>query len=468
MSNLKLNIPITFEAGAALQIKEDITQSVQNSYGMLTTFNQSATGFNAFVSKLGETKSGLTITENDITLLAETTYIKGPSGTTTRFFTTQNGQASIDTGFLQAIQVTANSLHTTGTDTGNSIDIANGEIKCNGSQSGSSIVFGINDDGYAVLDFKKNNNVLYSLGPEGLLSADFNDVANSYETKILYNTKDIKLHSTPAYGNFFLYFDLSGQMMLQSLQNYAYSLTIIPSHDYNPTIIYQFKSGYKSVGQAIQYYDTKTANVPSYNNKLYKCNTSDLNKLTGYDSTSISFKNNSDNYADGVYIDGTIELVDDYINNDEFQFAGGYACYKDYPKYDDGSTSQNLSTLANIVSQNGIYKQKIITIQNGEIINDNKYIYYSFLLKNPVISDGTVANFNTAMQASDGIYKNTGCEYKALCDNNTGHKLYAPYTGTSPYNNHNKNPQIQKDLSLYDILFDDTNFNGYLTFSNQS
>ena len=64
MSNINLNIPITFEAGSALQIKEDITQSVQDSYGMLSTFNQSATGFNMFLSYLDSTNehySGLSI-----------------------------------------------------------------------------------------------------------------------------------------------------------------------------------------------------------------------------------------------------------------------------------------------------------------------------------------------------------------------------------------------------------------------
>ena len=78
MSNLELNVPITFDAAAALDISYNITQRVQDAEGQMTGFEQSAEGFNMFYSYLGEQKSGLIITNNDITLSANKTYIKVP------------------------------------------------------------------------------------------------------------------------------------------------------------------------------------------------------------------------------------------------------------------------------------------------------------------------------------------------------------------------------------------------------
>ena len=205
MSNINLNIPITFEAGSALQIKEDITQSVQDSYGMLSTFNQSATGFNMFLSYLDSTNehySGLSIDQNKIVLDAQYTYIKAPNGSMTEFFTTKDGKAKIKGQYITADNIEAKTLNTIG---GRStVNISAGTIVCQSSSNDSKIEFGIDDDNNAVLKFYSGGKELYNLGPNGIYRLNFvHDHPELTEIELHENINS-DMNISPTLSNYYL------------------------------------------------------------------------------------------------------------------------------------------------------------------------------------------------------------------------------------------------------------------------
>lgn len=205
MSNINLNIPITFEAGAALQIKEDITQSVQNSYGMLTTFNQSATGFNMFLSYLDSTDehySGLSIDQNKIVLDAQYTYIKAPNGSMTEFFTTEDGKAKIKTQYITADNVEAKTLNTIGGKS--TVNISAGIIKCQSSSNDSRIEFGIDENNNAVLKFWANGKELYNLGPDGIYRLNFVHDHPALTEIELHENVNSDMNISPTLSNYYL------------------------------------------------------------------------------------------------------------------------------------------------------------------------------------------------------------------------------------------------------------------------
>ena len=235
MSNLKLNIPITFEAGAALQIKEDITQSVLDTKGMLTTFNQSATGFDMFLSYLDSTNehySGLSINQDKIILDAAYTYIQAPGGGRTEFFSTADGKAKIKTDYITADNVTAKSLSTTGG--ASTVNIDGGTILCESSSTNTRIEFGIDNNGNAVLKFILNDKVLYNLGPGGLALINFTDDDPYYTDFTLQENNNyinnfniisgntIKNYYLPAFTGIFDYSDPE----LNSADNYSSNFQI--------------------------------------------------------------------------------------------------------------------------------------------------------------------------------------------------------------------------------------------------
>lgn len=347
MSNLKLNIPITFEAGAALQIKEDITQSVQNSYGMLTTFNQSATGFDMFLSYLDSTNehySGLSIDQNKIILDAAYTYIQVPGGGRTEFFSTADGKAKINTNYITADNVTANSLNTTGS--ASTININAGIIKCISPSTATRIEFGIDDNNNAVLKFIRNDVEIYNLGPDGLMCLNFETTENkftpiNYKIKsgvgeyYAYNANNHSIISVVGAANSSVVYAPFMKATLTSLEigtdifyraditnswdsryskligntfsdkvfyeniNYLFNgekLLILDLEKFNSSLgdtYYLFTSGHKEIQGVIGYYDGDgniIQTMPSYNGKTYKSNTISINYLT-----------NSSNYIDDDY-----------------------------------------------------------------------------------------------------------------------------------------------------------------------
>ena len=333
MSNLELNVPITFDAAAALDISYNITQRVQDAEGQMTSFEQSAEGFNMFYSYLGENKSGLTITNNDITLSANKTYIKTPGSNAETLF--QDGK--IKTNYISADSITAKSLHTTGGTS--TIDISSGLITCTGTSTNTKIEFGIDGNNNAVLKFIKNGNEIYNLGPNGLIALNFSTKENRFENM---NADEVSSTILNCYNTLTesnnIYLPLFRGTFTES-DNSDDSLFIVNHNYYNNfdnnlqicdvnTVFYEpikqlfpakkllildltqllqfdtyytFLCGERKIESIIQYCDgdVNWSNTkPSYNGKTFKSNTISNNYLS-----------NSSNYINnGYYINGDINM----------------------------------------------------------------------------------------------------------------------------------------------------------------
>ena len=330
MSQLELNIPITFDATAALDINTNITQRVSDAEGQITNFEQSAEGFNMFTSYLGEQKSGLIITNNDITLSANKTYIKTPGSNAATLF--ENGK--IKTDYINADSITAKSLHTTGGTS--TIDISSGLITCTGTSTNTKIEFGIDGNHNAVLKFIKDGNEIYNLGPNGLIALNFSTKENRFENM---NADEVSSTILNCYNtlstNYNIYLPLFRGTLTES-DDYDDSLFIVNHNYYNNfgannlqicdvnTVFYEpikqlfpskkllvldltqltqfdtyytFLCGERKIESIIQYSDGDgnwSNSKPSYNGKTFKSNTISNNYLS-----------NSSNYVNnGYYING--------------------------------------------------------------------------------------------------------------------------------------------------------------------
>jgi len=316
-----------------LNIKDDITSQVQSADSHLTTFNQNAEGFNLFTSYLGENKSGLVINNEQIILSAATTYIQSGSGSPQTLFT--NGK--ITTDFIQADEVEAKTLKTV-SGTGE-VDIRSGVITCSGQNKETQIQFGVDDGGNAILNFIRNNSIIYSLGPGGLLRLNFDTIENS-ASEIVYrnmqstqdvndiivqNTKNNNTISIPMMkgtlsGNLFIINDstLSGSLSQSSPIKYTklsqinQNLVCIPVRALKRgTTYYKFNAGYRFIElenneKMMEYHDTGTAEAPSYDSKTYKAETC---------ITSVDYASNSANYIDdGYYF--SVDINETVLNDD--------------------------------------------------------------------------------------------------------------------------------------------------------
>lgn len=337
MSQLNLNIPVTFDAEAALTISDNIKQRVQNAEAHMTSFEQDAEGFKLFTSYLGEQKSGLVITENDITLSANTTYIKSPGSNVETLFTS-NGK--IKTNYINADSITATSLHTTG---GNSyVDIGAGLITCTGASTNTKIEFGIDAEGNAVLKFIKDDTEIYNLGPNGLISLNFSTKENRFENVSIdnmssntilsvYNTtssntsiylpfyrvtssESATLGNIVTYNVNFNYYRNFGDGSEQNEENVVFyepisqlfpgskllilDLTQLSAYD----TYYVFYCGERKIESIINYSDGDgnwSTNKPSYNGKTYKSNS----------TISNNYLTNTSNYVNnGYYINGDVSI----------------------------------------------------------------------------------------------------------------------------------------------------------------
>lgn len=329
MSKLNVNIPITFEAGAALNIKDDITSQVQSADSHLTTFNQNAEGFNLFTSYLSENKSGLVINNKQIILSATTTYIQSGSGSPQTLFT--NGK--ITTDFIQADEVEAKTLKTVN-GTGE-VDIRSGVITCSGQNKETQIQFGVDDGGNAILNFIRNNSIIYSLGPGGLLRLNFDQIDNSASTiayknmQSVQDVNDIIVQNTNHNNAIFIpmmkcvnyssgvrindaaigmasSLEYSKPVKYTRLNEIRQYLVCIPvSALKRGTTYYKFTAGYKFVQlenneKMIAYLDklaigatgTEASVAPAYDGKTYKAETC---------VTSVDYASNSANYIDDGY-----------------------------------------------------------------------------------------------------------------------------------------------------------------------
>ena len=392
MSNLELNVPITFDAAAALDISYNITQRVQDAEGQMASFEQSAEGFNMFTSYLGEQKSGLTITNNDIILSANKTYIKTPGSNAETLF--QNGK--IKTDYISADTIEAKTLKTIG-GTGE-VDIRNGIIKCSGSQNNSEkteIEFGVDVGGDAILKFKINGTTIYNLGPRGLIMLNVHTEENKFinvgiETPIIYpinNSSSTKLYITSFSTNIYSFDDtttpkklvLSAGTDTSEICKFKQINNIIP---YNTSInaymialklndleeitnCYRYEAGYKQVQNQIQYNDTQTSDPPITHLKLFKTTSANVSNYVN----------------DGYYITGdpypsdmTLPLENRYDVDIYNSGTAGYA----YPLYIlDRSTGDEISDKQYIWEDTTFIKVfEIYNVING--IDETSHTIYGF------------------------------------------------------------------------------------------
>ena len=167
MSQLELNIPITFEAAAALTINDGIEQKVQNINGEVSRIEQKADNIT-----IGVQNAGINIDAHTITLNAETTQIKNGNTTTAMF--TSDGKISAN--LIDANSIVSDRFETTGNGqySGNlqkaHIVIEDGLFKVFGNAGVANIVIGYDSDsGQAILKYYNNSNeMLYDLGPDGI------------------------------------------------------------------------------------------------------------------------------------------------------------------------------------------------------------------------------------------------------------------------------------------------------------
>lgn len=162
MSELTLNIPVTFESGALLKVNDEcINRIVQNIEGKFSEMTSYANAMSMYVKNNNNdtvSYNGITLTEDKLILDASYVKIGG-----TNFFTLENGKAYIDTSFISASYVSATEMITTNNDI--VISINNGIIKAQ-STNNSYIEFGVDNLGYMTLKYvESNGNIKYELSP---------------------------------------------------------------------------------------------------------------------------------------------------------------------------------------------------------------------------------------------------------------------------------------------------------------
>lgn len=199
MSNLQLNVPITFDASAALDINGElnsIKSTVQGYSGDMTTIEQNAGQISLKAQSIanGLQQSGIDINSNQITLKSNSTFIEESNGNKIAAF--ENGKLNaslIDAQTIFANNVTTSRLETTGN--GNysqslqkaHIVIQDGLFKVFGDGVNPNIVIGYDEtNGYAVLQYYDNNGtLLYDLGPNGIHEIEVVE-ENVFEEKVYY------------------------------------------------------------------------------------------------------------------------------------------------------------------------------------------------------------------------------------------------------------------------------------------
>ena len=150
MAQLELNLPITFDATAALDISTSyISRLVSGTDGNISRLTQSVNNIYA-----GVENSGINLTSYEITLNADSVYI----GNSTIF---ENGH--IKTSYIDAGNVTATKLDSSDNGGGH-IHIEDGTLEVYNPNDVPQIIIGIEND-HAVMKFYKNGVCQYTLGP---------------------------------------------------------------------------------------------------------------------------------------------------------------------------------------------------------------------------------------------------------------------------------------------------------------
>lgn len=161
MAQLQINIPVTFEFAAMLDIKENcINRLVQNVEGKFTEFTSYANAMSMYVHDNDTVSySGITLTQNELILDASYVKIDGVN-----FFTSEDNYAHINANFITASQV--NATHMTSDSEDVTITINNGLIKAQSKQNNSYIEIGVDNLGYMTLKYiDSNGNKKYELSP---------------------------------------------------------------------------------------------------------------------------------------------------------------------------------------------------------------------------------------------------------------------------------------------------------------
>lgn len=462
MSNLELNVPITFDAAAALDISYNITQRVQDAEGQMTSFEQSAEGFNMFYSYLGEQKSGLTITNNDITLSANKTYIKTPGSNAETLF--QDGK--IKTDYINADAITAKSLNTTGENS--NITINNGLITCNGTATNTKIEFGIDDSQNAVLKFILNDVELYNLGPNGLITLDINLKQPLFSSFKLHNSSNYNscfsiistntnsyflpfytgtLNSSelddpsapqlsinsfqldyiyPSTGEIYSDEEIAEFVIYNTISKLAYgnNYAVLVQFDNNTTSYYNYSCGFKKISNIKKYFISSESNLldnePIYNGKTYKSNTLTDNYIT-----------NTSNYINsGYYVNTSLAYgIGNEYNN--LPLAPAYYIISGDPIY----LNNNSNNIRYIMYDNNAFAVNtdaldfrvfnIYYYNNGNVTKTIKgYIICLYTLSN--IGNAYVGYSNNTYWTHNPYYGTggTSCNIIKLAGNNA-HNNYA-------------------------------------------
>ena len=160
MSKLNLNIPITIEPTAMIDIKEDsVTREVIDAYGNYSTFEETANSMDFYTGH-----TGLSLRPGEITFNTSYLYIKNPDGTQTKFFS-DDQNSYINTDMVEAINVSVtNSIQTD--DDNCRVTIQNGIIKAESLVNGSYIELGVDNNSYMTLRYvNSQGREVYQLSP---------------------------------------------------------------------------------------------------------------------------------------------------------------------------------------------------------------------------------------------------------------------------------------------------------------
>lgn len=162
MSNLKLNIPITFDNSAILDISNSyINRLVQGTSGSISNLSQTYNNIDLSIrNDLEET--GINLNTHEITLNAPNVYINGVN-----FIGDDNGRAYINADFIDVKLAEAEYLTSTASNV--IITINEGIIKAQSTEKNSYIKIGVDSTGYMTLQYYNESyngrEIFYELSP---------------------------------------------------------------------------------------------------------------------------------------------------------------------------------------------------------------------------------------------------------------------------------------------------------------
>lgn len=310
MSKLNVNLPITFEAGAALEINGEVNQikqTVQSYTGQYSELDQRADNISLSVTNIenGLSRTGIDITTGYITLNATNTEIKNGDTTTAMFESGKIKGNLINAQSIWSDNVTATKLETRGDGQYNTdlekahIEIEDGLLKVYGTQDVANIVIGSYNGDAILRYFDNTGKMLYDLGPDGIKKiVNYGESATEYNDLTFYEYKNTTnyysgqnwvndyLQSSPTYDGTNLY-DISnastgiivGTSKYYDNNNRLVSfLSRIYNEGYNTAFnsafgrYYLYKAGYSSVDgiQAGSWQSVELATMA--NGKYFKTN----------------------------------------------------------------------------------------------------------------------------------------------------------------------------------------------------